>query len=134
MRVWSGTPTNVMTDDAARADAARGRRQVYLIAALVWLPSLIRLLLNGVDREGGWLWAVLVPALVVVGLLRGWSWARTATVVLLGVSACFAAAGTFLAPTVGKSASPRFTRLRRAPWFARKLIESRVRCRTPMQG
>ena len=43
--------------------------------------------------------AAIVPGVLLIGVLRRWHWARTWTVVTLGLGAIMAAPGVFVAPT-----------------------------------
>ena len=81
-----------MTDDEAR-----GRRQLIGIGAFVWLPGLLRLMLDGAGPAP---LAMVVPGLLLYGLVRGWEWARTWTTVSLGLGAVAATAGVFVADSL----------------------------------
>jgi hypothetical protein len=77
-------------------EAARGRSQLLGIAAAVYGPPLVTALLGFGTRP---LLAGIFPAVCLVGLVRGWEWARTWTQVTLGLGAIGASIGIVVADT-----------------------------------
>jgi hypothetical protein len=77
-------------------DEERGRHQLIGIGIATWLPPVLGALV-GVNPP---LLAALVPGALLVGLLRGWSWARTWTTVSLGLGAVAATLGVIMADSV----------------------------------
>jgi hypothetical protein len=85
------------------ADAALGRRQIIGIAASVWLPPLIGQVLDGGRFGSSTLLGAALPLVLLWGLARGWEWARSWTIVTLGVGAVAATVGVVVADTVTHS-------------------------------
>jgi hypothetical protein len=67
-----------------------------MIAAAVWVPLIVNTLATGLSTESVWLSAVGVVA--TVGLVRGWSWARHATSVVLAFGGLAAVIGATTHP------------------------------------
>ena len=82
------------------ADAVRGRRQLIGIAAAVWLPPLVRLMLDAGRFESRTLLSIALPMVLLWGLVRGWGWARTWTSVSLGLGAVAATVGVLMADSL----------------------------------
>ncbi len=95
-----------MTDDLTNDAVARGRRQLIGMAAAVWLPPLLQLMLDGSDRAP---LAAVVPGVLFFGLVRGWEWARTWTTVSLGVGAVAATVGVFVADSLAHRVASALT-------------------------
>ena len=77
-------------------EAARGRRQLLGIAATLYGPPIIAAVVGFGPRS---LLAGLFPAACLVGLVRGWSWARTATILSLTFGVVAGLVGVVFAPT-----------------------------------
>ena len=90
-----------MTDEETR-----GRHQLIGIAASVWLPTLVRLVLDGASAAP---LAMVVPGELFYGLVRGWGWARTWTTVSLGIGAVAATVGVFVADSLAHRAASALT-------------------------
>src|SRR4051812_30228445 len=94
---WHANPHMGMLEvSRLTIDEGPGRRQLIGIAAAMWLPPLLGVLLGGIPASVG---ATLVPSVLLVGLTRGWHWARTWTVASLGIEAVAAGGGGFIAGT-----------------------------------
>jgi hypothetical protein len=93
---------NDMTND----EVARGRRQLIGIAAAVWLPTLVRLMLDGTSRAS---LAMVMPGVLIYGLVRGREWARTWTTVSLGIGAVAAMVGVFVADSLAHRVASALT-------------------------
>ena len=87
-------------------EVAQGRRQIFGIAAAVWLPPLLRLM---IDSSSAAPLAMVVPGLLFYGLVRGWEWARTWTTVSLGVGAVGATVGILVADSLAHRVASAMT-------------------------
>jgi hypothetical protein len=81
--------------------SARGRYLVLYLAGVAWGPPLLGLAL-GRPSQDGWLIGAVIPALMVVGLVRRWPWARMVTVGLMTVAAVAATVAVVLAHNWGQ--------------------------------
>ena len=85
-------------------EAARGRRMLFALAATMYGPPIVAAVVGFGPRS---LLAGLFPAACFVGLVRGWQWARTATILSLTVGVLGAVVGVIFAPTTAITAAHR---------------------------